>query len=232
MKKALLSTIFMFLCFSLNAQVFTSDYIALTVPQHYDGPIWHINKDTVQEIKQIKDIKNNYKLLRSFPNSVSNVTVYKQTETGDLKFAGTGVSVKGEVYQVIYDFSQTQTVTWPGNQGKDQSVLIGVGIRMVAKVKTNKAGINLSSPFSLVVNTEKIEGSLEVRVTGLNSRKINELIPTTTDLSPSSISVALQAVSTIKSHIHDKETIIIPQYLAYSLHGASIKKENIKVLKK
>jgi len=231
MKKIILLSIFTFLITKLNAQVFTSDYIALTVPQHYDGTIWHINNDTIQEIKEVKDLKNNYTLLRSFPNSVSNVTVYKVTSDGELKFAGIGISGKNEVYQVIYDFSQTQTVTWNEN-GKDESVLIGVGVRMVAKVKTQKAGINLSSPFSLVANTEKVEGSLEVRVTGISSRKINELIPTTTDLSPSSISVALQAVATIKSHIHDKETIITPQYLAYSLPDKTVDEKSIKVVKK
>lgn len=215
-----------------NAQVFfTTDYIALTVPQHYDGTIWHINNDTIPELKDVSELKNNYELLRSFPNSVSNVTVYKVTTDGELKFAGIGISGKNEVYQVIYDFSQTQTVVWKDN-GTDKSVLVGVGVRMVAKVKTKKAGINLSSPFSLVANTEKVEGSLEVRVTGISSRKINELIPTTTDLSPSSISVALQAVATIKSHIHDKETIITPQYLAYNKLDTTIKKENIKQMGK
>lgn len=230
MKNFYLFLLTIFSSLSANAQVFfTSDYIALTVPQHYDGTIWYINNDTIPEVKQVSAIKNNSELLRSFPNSVSNVTVYKVASNGELKFAGIGISGKNEVYQVIYDFSQTQTVVWDNDNGVEESVLVGVGVRMVAKVKTKKAGINLSSPFSLVANTEKVEGSLEVRVTGISSRKINELIPTTTDLSPSSISVALQAVATIKSHIHDKETIITPQYLAYNKIDKTVKKEDIKV---
>ena len=93
---------------------------------------------------------------------------------------------------------------------------------MVAKIKTKKVGINLSSPFDLVANFEKIEGSLEVRVSGIGSQKINNLIPTTSDLSPSSISSALQSVATIKSHIYDTETIITPQILAYSIRDKEI----------
>ncbi|MEM6765224.1 MAG: hypothetical protein AAF655_09870 [Bacteroidota bacterium] len=56
---------------------------------------------------------------------------------------------------------------------------------------------------------------MEVRVIGINSQKISELIPTTADLSPSSISNALQAVASIKSHMHDKDVIIYPHIIAY-----------------
>lgn len=232
MKSILIITVLTFSVFSTKAQTFfTTDYIALTVPQHYDGTIWYINDSSIPEIKDVSTIENNSGLLKSFPNSVSNVTVYKVSADGELKFAGIGISGKNEVYQVIYDFSQTQTIIWNENE-VDQSVLVGVGVRMVAKVKTKKAGINLSSPFSLVANAEKVEGSLEVRVTGISSRKINELIPTTTDLSPSSISVALQAVATIKSHIHDDDTVITPQYLAFNRAENSIKQSEIKLLKK
>ncbi|OUS01980.1 hypothetical protein A9Q86_04830 [Flavobacteriales bacterium 33_180_T64] len=216
----------------MNAQVevFTSDYIALTVPQHFYGEITHINDSLFQELKDVSGLKNDRTLLRSLPNIVSNVTVYEVEQNGDLKVLGIGISGKNKVYQVIYDYSQTQTLVW-GSGENAESVLVGIGVRMVAKVKTKKAGINLSSPFGLTANTKKVEGSLEVRVTGISSSKINGIIPTTTDLSASSISVALQAVATIKSHIHDKETIITPQYLGYNKIDQTIKNENVNTQK-
>lgn len=201
-------------------EIFTSDYIALTVPQQFYGTIYYINDSLEQVIKDVKKCKCDNSLLRSFPNIVSNVTVYAMQKDGQLTISGVGISAKNEVYQVIYDFSQTQTLV-EENKQYINSALIGIGVRMVAKVKTKKAGINLSSPFSLVANSGKVEGSLEVRVTGISSPTINGLIPTTTDLSPSSISIALQAVATIKSHIYDRETIIIPQYLAYNKRDTS-----------
>ena len=140
---------------------------------------------------------------------------------GELSILGVGISAKNETYQVIYDFSQTQTLI-SDSDSNYESILVGVGVRMVAKIKTKKAGINLSSPFSLVADIKKIEGSLEVRVSGIGSQKINGLIPTTSDLSPASISNALQAVATIKSHIYDTETIINPQILAYSIRDQKL----------
>jgi hypothetical protein len=147
---------------------------------------------------------------------VSNVTIYELQRDGSLSVAGISVSAKDKQYQVIYDFSQSQTLIYGENEGSPFSALVGVGVRMVAKVRTKKAGINLTSPFSLAANFEKLEGSLEVRVTGIVSQKINGLIPTTTDLSAASISNALQSVATIKSHMYDTDTVIIPQYLAYN----------------
>lgn len=59
---------------SLNAQTFfTTDYIALTVPQHYSGTMCHIDESLKQKIRNVEDLPNNNKLLNSFPNSVSNV---------------------------------------------------------------------------------------------------------------------------------------------------------------
>ena len=181
----------------VNGQDFTSDYVALTTPQQYDGEIYYVESDKTISIKDIRDLTHDKTLLNSFTNLVSNVTVYEMNVGGELSILGVGISAKNETYQVIYDFSQTQTLI-SDSDSNYESILVGVGVRMVAKIKTKKAGINLSSPFSLVADIKKIEGSLEVRVSGIGSQKINGLIPTTSDLSPASISNALKAVATIK----------------------------------
>lgn len=205
----------------VSGQSFTSDYTALTTPQQYDGEIYYVENDKTISVKHIRDLAHDNSLLNSFTNLVSNVTVYHMTAEGELSVMGVGISGKNETYQVIYDFSQTQTLI-SDEESNFESILVGVGVRMVAKIKTKKAGINLSSPFSLVADIEKIEGSLEVRVSGIGSQKINGLIPTTSDLSPASISNALQSVATIKSHIYDSETIISPQILAYSIRDQKL----------
>jgi hypothetical protein len=228
--KALLFLILVF-CVSLgaNAQKLTTDYIALTVPQHYASEIWYLDKDTTVKWLFVDSVKHDKTLLKSFPNLVSNVTIYSVTLGGKLSVWGIGVSAKNSNYQVIYDFSQTQTIAWEDTIKTErytierfQSILVGVGVRMVAKVSTKTAGINLASPFSLAMDYEKIQGTLEVRVTGVTSPKINELIPTTSDLSPSSISNALQAVATIKSHLYDDDVIISPQFIAYYKRDSTI----------
>lgn len=206
---------------------FTTDYIALTTPFQYDGEIYYLDTNKKMSIKKVDEIAHDKSLLNSFSNLVSNVTVYEMKGDGELKLVGIGVSGKNSTYQVIYDFSQTQTIFSSDPSFNYSSLLVGVGVRMVAKVKTKKAGINLSSPIGLAANIEHVEGSLEVRVSGIGSQKINGLIPTTSDLSPSSISNALQAISTIKSHIYDNDTIISPQILAYNKKDENITQKSI-----
>lgn len=198
---------------TLNAQKFTSDYTALTVPHHYFGDIYYVKNDKTIVKKYVDSLKHDKSILDSFSNIVSNVTVYEMDEHGKLTILGVGISRKRKNYQVIYDFSQTQTVHI-GN--KYENFIVGISVRMVAKFKSLKSDINLTSPFNLVGGKKKVEGTLEIKVSGIGSKKINTLIPTPSDLSPTSIASALQAIATIKSHIYDKETIIIPQVLAYS----------------
>lgn len=197
-----------------------TDYTALTVPIKYEGLINYLDSSKRISKKDIKDLVHDPSLLASFSNIVSNVTIYELNTNGEIDTPFVDVSSRNENYEVIYDFSQTQTLNSDAEELK--SILVGVGVRMVAKVKTNKNGINLSSPFSLAANSEKIEGTLGVRVIGIGSKKINDLIPTTSDLSPASISSALQAVATIKSHMYDKETTINPQVLAYSIEDSKL----------
>ena len=205
-KVALLNICFLLFISNLFSQneIITSDYIAVTVPEQYDGEIFFLNDDDKIEVEDIRKLRHDSSLLNSFPNLVSNVTVYKVNEEGELSFSGIGISGKNELYEVIYDFTQTQTINTTESLVTN-SILVGVGVRMIAKIKTRKAGINLNSLFSLVAEKSKVEGSLEVRVNGVSSQKISSIIPTTTDLSPASISTALQAVATIKSHIYSGE---------------------------
>ncbi len=204
--------------------IYTTDYIALTVPEHYYGKIYHVDDSTkLINQKNVDSLPHDKNLLNSFPNLVSNVTVFKVEANGKLSVFGGGLSVAGETYKVIYDFSQTQTIKINGN--KIDSFLVGVSVRMIASFTSKKGDINIASPFSLSANIKKLQGYLEVRVSGAASPRINDLTPTTSDLSPASIAQALQTVATVKSHIYDDDTIIIPQVLAYKKTEKKLEEE-------
>lgn len=192
----------------------TSTLISLPVPQHFDGKINYIDPDNKISVRDISSVKHDNTILASFPNIVSSVTVYQVEDDGSLSFMGNGVSAKNSVYEVIYDFTQTQSIIVDDHT----FALVGISVRMVAKIKTKSAGINIASieGLGIAATHKKVTGSLEVRANGVSSEKINAQIPVTTDLSPASISNALQAVATIKSHIFDAESKITPQFLAIS----------------
>jgi hypothetical protein len=209
----------------------TTNYISLTVPQDYEGKINYLNSSDVIEKKNVGEVKHDNSILQSFPNLVSTVTLYQVDKDGSLSLLGNSLSAKKSTYVVIYDYTQTQTIQYVDNSGKlTYYALIGVSVRMVARVNTKTSGINLANLYGLGIaaNNKKVTGSLEVRANGINSQQINGIIPVTTDLSPSSIANALQAVATIKSHIYDKETKITPQFLAFSAIGNTTDKIQFK----
>jgi len=198
----------------------SKDFISLSVPANFQGQMKYL--DATDKVTQlwVSDVKHDASLLHSFPNVVSSVTLFEVDKGGSLSLLGNNFSARNTTYVVIYDFTQTQTL-----QLSDDKVvyfaLIGVSVRMVARIKTKTAGINLTNLFGLGIaaNSKKVTGTLEVRTNGICSQKINGIIPVTSDLSPASIENALQAVATIKSHIYDPDTKITPQFLAFSLAG-------------
>lgn len=97
---------------------------------------------------------------------------------------------------------------------------------MTATVTTKKKGIDLSDPLLLSAQRESVNGTLEIQVIGLNSPKISSLIPTTTDLSTSSISAAIQSIGTIRSHLHDSQTIINPQLIGREYTSSELEENN------
>lgn len=192
----------------------TSTLISLPVPQHFDGKINYLDQNSKISIQDIGAVTHDNSLLLSFPNVVSSVTIYQVDQSGSLSLFGNSLSAKNSVYEVIYDYTQTQSIELDNHT----FVLVGISVRMVAKVQTKSQGINLSSieGLGIAATNNKISGSLEVRSVGISWDKLNTSIPVTTDLSPASISNALQTVATIKSHIYDSDVKITPQFLAVS----------------
>lgn len=224
MKMLLCSSMLLFLAGASKAQSLsdfkTTNFISLTVPVNFIGTFKYLGANNTVEHKNVTTVPHDASILSSFPNVVSSVTVYQVDSDGGLTILGNNLSAKSSTYEVIYDFVQTQTLQLV-NSDETRSVyfaLIGVSVRMVARIKARSAGINLTSLSSLglAASRKKICGTLEVRANGIGSQKINALIPVTSDLSPASIETALQSVATIKSHIYDADTKITPQFLAFS----------------
>jgi len=224
MKLLSLSFAFLLLAGASTAQALsdfkTTNFISLTVPVNFIGQFKYLGPaNTVQQLN-VTTVPHDATILGSFPNVVSSVTVYQVENDGGLTILGNTLSARSTTYEVIYDFVQTQTLQLVDSDDSRTVyfALIGISVRMVARIKARSAGINLTSLSSLGIaaSRKKVCGTLEVRANGIGSQKINALIPVTSDLSPASIETALQSVATIKSHIYDADTKITPQFLAFS----------------
>ncbi|MCX6319346.1 MAG: hypothetical protein NTW29_18865 [Bacteroidetes bacterium] len=222
-KSRLLFLGFLLISFGLFAQgntgTTTQLFTSLEVPQAYHSELKYLQTDGTVVTKNADEVKHDKSYLGSFPSLVSSVTIYQVDKEGGLSLLGNSLSSKGSKYVVIYDYTQTQTIHITDANGTSYHALIGVSVRMVAKINSKSNKINIANLYGLGIAAGKnqISGSLEVRVNGINSQKINELIPVTADLSQASIGTALQSVASIKSHIYDAETNITPYFIAWSV---------------
>lgn len=205
---------------------FTTSYTALTIPQLYHGDLFFLDPTSGTTKKEkTDDLKHDKNLLPSLSLITSAVTIYQSDESGNLTLMGQSISASNSDYVVIYDFSQTQQLSFILDDNMI-SGLIGVAVRMTAKLHTKKKGINLSNLFGvgIAASQNKLIGSLEVKSYGIESKTVNEIIPVPTDLSTGTIQNALSAVATIKSHIYDPETYITPLWLAYNITSIGVSK--------
>lgn len=210
-----------------DPKLYTSDFIAVTVPTIYTKGIMYLDpNDDKLKPKKIQDIPLDSSFLNSLTDITSSVTIYESDTEGSLTLLGNNATLKKSHYIIIYNFSQSQTVKKKVPNINDSiKESIGVAVRMIAQVKVKKKGINISDIFKLGVSAsqEKIEGILAVRAIGISSQKVNQAIPTPSDLSPASIATALQSVATIKSHIYDKETKIVPYLIGVGIPAEATK---------
>jgi len=207
--------IFLLISLSSFSQGSILQYFSSPQPQTFNGKIKYLNDELEHQIASLDTLPHNADLLKSLSNIKHSVTFYELNKNGTLDFLSSGVSVKDKTYKVIYDHMLYQGVPYlvRGDSTKKVQAYLGVCVRMTATVTTKKKGIDLSDPLLLSAHRESVNGTLEIQVIGLNSQKISSLIPTTTDLSTSSISAAIQSIGTIRSHLHDSQTIINPQII-------------------
>lgn len=164
-----------------------------------------------QEFKEMflctKDEKLNFLI-----NENVLVSILELTANGEINLGTAAVSSKNKYYRIVMDYSKHRTVS-PNPSGSGR---IGVGLRLVAKVKTNKADVNLGDLFAIGVasEAEHVEGTLTIEVIGIKSKDVTNIIPFPSEINPTTIQNAMQALATIKSKIYDENTEIFPQVIA------------------
>ncbi|MDO6744994.1 hypothetical protein Q4553_10440 [Tenacibaculum soleae] len=93
---------------------------------------------------------------------------------------------------------------------------VGVGSRLVAKVKTSNNKVNLGSLIALGLAAEAnhLEGALSEDVIGMDSKDITNILPFQSDINKTTIQNFMQALASIKAKNYDKDTDLYPHILS------------------
>lgn len=152
------------------------------------------------------------------PNQSAQVSLKKFEVDGKISFMVASVTEEASSYEVIMDFMKYRVENVSTTSNDYGSARVGIGLRIRANVKTNKAGLNLSGLTNLAVEAslKNLTGFISVDIIGIDSKDVTNYIPLTAKLDETSIQSALQALATIKSKIWDKDVNLTPQLLAYN----------------
>lgn len=147
-------------------------------------------------------------ILAVLPNESVSVAVNKRQKDAEIVYGPAHLSVKNASYEVKVDYIKYQTTQY---EDSNDIFRVGVGIRIVAFVKTKKAGIDLGSLYALAVAAEnnQLSGTLTMETMGISGEKITPLIPIPSKIDVSTIQNALQAAAAIKSKIYDESKGVV-----------------------
>ena len=139
------------------------------------------------------------------------LSIWQKDHEGEVNLGSSAVSSRNHSYRIVMDYSKHRTVL----QGKWGKGRIGVGLRLVAKITTSRNNLNLGDFFALGAAAEAnhLHGTLSIEVIGIQSRDISALVPLPAELNQTTMQNAMQALSTIKSRIHDEDTRLHPQVI-------------------
>ena len=151
---------------------------------------------------------------RLLPIQSAYTYIIKDDASGKLSYLSNSASLGKGNYTVISDY-----ILYRVERVEGAGVgLVGIGMRVRAKIRTTKAGLNLGGLFSLALEAQAnhLSGELEVDVIGLSSKDIIQIFPAmSADISPASISQVMQALAAIKAKIADPDAEITPFLLAF-----------------
>lgn len=175
----------------------------------------------------LKDIRSltNIQKLGYLGDTRVVVTLAKETATGELSYLTGKVTGDKGKYVAFMDYANFFIDDLHDGSTVIGRARVGVGLRLVARIQTNKRGIDLGSILKIgfAANKSELSGELEVRAIGVTSKEIQDLLPgSLPNLDESSIQRALEAMAAVKTKIHDTGTSVQPRIMAVALNETNM----------
>jgi len=196
------------------------DYVPIS-PVEYSQQvvIYDVAKKSKFDTLSLKELSSNKaNVFKFLPNEAVHVTLQKfDTEHSSFSYGPASVTDKVGNYTVIMDYCKFTAINALNSDNKCGGITkVGIGLRITANIETLEPGVNAGSLFELGMAAQmgKLKGTISIDVIGIESHQITDLVPSPSEISPTSIQNTLQAIATIKAKIYDTDTYIYPQVLA------------------
>jgi len=171
------------------------------------------------------------KKLDALPDETMRLAIGQFDRKSGFTFGPATAGVAGNDYVVVLDYvkfttksfgvkkAQTAgskmvvTVTRDPNPDVVVPVYVGVGLRLTANVHVKEGNVDLGNLFALGVaaQAKQVSGTLVVQTLGLSGEGVSPLIPIPSEINPTTIQNAVQAIGAIKAKIYDGNISVVPR---------------------
>lgn len=194
------------------------DFIPIP-PIQINMDVLALDSNNVASGQKPLSMSSNKKIVLSYLSNESlETTLQFIDDRGNVKYLYSGTAIAKGNYKVVIDFNKYMIEALKDSvaTGCIGYVKIGVGLRLIANIYSKSDNVNLSSLSAIAKASQDglINGSLSYEILGLESSQITSIIPISTEISASSVNASLQAISILRSKIHDTETRLYPQAIA------------------
>lgn len=173
--------------------------------------------NTGQDVTRAWVQLSNEQILNLLSNTRSEISVGKYGADGKLTYLVAQATAEKGQYQVIMDYTPyiVEDAIDPTSKEKIGDARVGVGLRLTAKVSTEKANINLGSLLALGIaaNLDQLKGTMTVDTIGIRIAGSSGPILSNTTIDETSIQKTLEALAVIQSKIADSSTYLDPQVI-------------------
>lgn len=173
----------------------------------------------------------NEQILNLLSNTHSEISIGKFSADGKVTYLVADATAEKGTYQVIMDYTPyiVEDAVDPKSGTKIGDARVGVGLRLTAKVTTNKANINLSSLLALGVaaSLDQLKGTMTVDTIGIRIAGSGGPILSNTSIDETSILKTLEALAVIQSKVADSSTHLDPQVIWVKPVSSEYKREDV-----
>lgn len=195
------------------------------------GPYLPVDPRQVLKVKVVKDGSEQEVYYASLKESEVRdtlgiqkalITIQMADQSGKLHYLGNGASAQKGYYEVTIDygrFRDENIISGGKFLGRGR---VGVGLRLKAKLNVRKSNLNIGSllPISTNIAENRMGGSIESTVIGINNPRVSDLIQLPTTISQDTIQKAIESMGAIKVLVDAPDTKTNPHLLAVGLAGS------------
>ncbi len=151
------------------------------------------------------------KVNKLLPNISSNIADLRHSMAGDF----TVFNANTQQRHYVFDFTKWRAEQIEAGGHTVGLVRLGAGLRVTVRLnaKHGWAGGSLLN-LAASLKGERVEGSIETELIGIDAPDITMAFPFTTDLSESNIQRILESLGVLKAKLYNDKTAIVPHMLA------------------